>query len=359
MNEENEIELHTSNWLYNAGVIGFLNCLDREGYLVNYNDERYCFNNDGTININNRIFGSINIDDNYFKGGKVVNLIGKNNYYPNFLSAFGSQSSLFKNYVSSLSKNLDKNNCSLCNNGKFIPDDNSDENFSKFLLKLKHYNRYHNILLGPSEKFPNAYWNSKTKTKICHLCAFIIVHHHLAFAKLADGSEIFVNAPSFKVMYELNKIVNKIFGKEESSRIKKRQILAMSIIEYAHRIQTTLDRWAEMNIEIVIKNNNLIDFYSLPYEIVQIISDRKIAGLLSDIGEFSVLDAVLNGDEEKLLNIAYSIIRISMKDNINKGDKEFINNYLKMFKNKSNLNETAQKVLDLYINIKERRCLYV
>ncbi|MBP8992010.1 MAG: hypothetical protein KBG82_08545 [Spirochaetes bacterium] len=370
MSKNKEIELYTSNWLYNAGVIGFLNCLDRKDYLFSFNDKRYNFRDDGSININNSIFDSINVDDNYFKNGKVVNLVGNNKYYPNFLQDNDAEKAFFKRYVNCLSKNLNNNSCSLCNDGKFITDDNSNEIFSKFLTKWQYYDKWHNRSLGPSRLFPNAYWNNydndKTKTKICHLCVFIIIHHHLAFAELSDGSEIFINAPTFKVMYELNKIVNEMFGREKVSGNGKRQILAMSVIEYTRRIQTTLGRWAGMNIEIVIKNKKKenpkereIDFYNLPYETVQLISDRKIAGLLSDIGEFSILDAVLDGNEEQLLNIAYSIIRISMKDNINKGDSKFINDYLKIWKNKNKLNETAQKILDLYINIKERRSFYV
>ncbi|HQQ19441.1 MAG TPA: type I-B CRISPR-associated protein Cas8b1/Cst1, partial [Exilispira sp.] len=253
MNEENEIELYTSNWLYNAGVIGFLSCLDRDNYLTNFNDERYCISDNGSININKNIFNSINFYDNYLKDGKVVNLIGKNNYYPNFLSAAGTQNDLFRRYIISLSGNLNEGSCSLCNNGKFISNLDDDKGFNDFLCKMENYNKYHNTLLGPSEKFPNAYWNNKTNIKICHLCAFILIHHHLAFTKLSDGSEIFINSPSFKVMYELNKIVNKLFGREESSQNTRREILAMSIIEYTRRIQTTLGEWNKMNIEIVIK----------------------------------------------------------------------------------------------------------
>ncbi len=352
-----EIKLYPSNWLYNAGVVGFLKCLDRNDYLNSYNNSQRYNMEVNVIHLNKDIFEFINVPENYFKNGKVVNLAGKNQYYPNFLAAAGTQNDLFKTYINRLSHDLYENNCSLCYDGKYIPDADNDEKLKEFFLKIENFDRYHNILLGPSGKFPNAYWNNNSKTKICHLCAFIIIHQHLAFTKLADGSEIFINAPSFKVMYELNKIVKEMFGKETTGN-QKREILAMSVIEYARRVQTTLGQWAAMNIEIVMKSGNIIDFYILPYETIQLISDRKIAALLSDIGEFSILNAVLDGKEKELLDLAYHFIQISFKGEKNKGDQKFINDFLKRYKNKIRLNSTAQKILNLYATIKERRNVY-
>lgn len=365
--EKDTITLYPSNWLYNAGVVGFLICLDREDYLQkenNYNNVvKYEIKNDDSLTIYKSIFGNININENYFENGKVVNLKGKNQYYPNFIDATGNQKPVFKAFVKAFANNEkhSKIDCPLCKNGLLVNEqqiDNSEQK-TKFFNKIDKLNMVHNKLLGPSELFPNSYWNFNTGFKICHLCTFLLIHHHLALTKLSDGSEIFINAYSFKVMYELNKIVKEAFGKGEDGTKHKREILAMSIIEYARRIQTTLGMWNAMNIEIVTKQNNIIDFYSLPYEVVNLISDRAIASLLSDIGEFYVLNLILDEKYQELLDLSQKLIKISIKDETNKADRDFLNAHLKQEKNKINLSTTAQKILKLYATIIDRRKTYV
>jgi CRISPR-associated protein Cst1 len=354
----NSFELYPSNWLYNAGVVGFLSCLDREDYLDNYKAKRYIIE-DGQVKIQRDVFEMIKVEENYFKNGKIVNLIGKNNYYPNFLASAGTQNELFEKYVKLLSSDAIKNTCDFCGEGHYIKLNDNDK-IKGFLFKVESFDRYHNINLGPSEKFPNAYWNNCTKMKICHLCTFILIHHHLSLTKLSDGSEIFINAPSFKLMYELNKLVKEIFGKGELNPKEKREILAMSLIEYARRIQTTLGMWSAMNIEIITKQGDLIDYYTIPYDIVNLISDRTIAFLLSDLGEFSILNYVLDGSYNQLTKVAYDLLRISLKpvNERNKAEKAIINKYLKRDKNKNNLSVVTYKILRLYANIIDRRKTY-
>jgi len=155
-------------------------------------------------------------------------------------------------------------------------------------------------------------------------------------------------------MYELNKIVRELFGKTEAGSSQKREILAMSVIEYARRLQITLGQWNVMNIEIVIKHRDVIDFYALPYETARLLDDRTIAAILSDIGEFSVLNCILDGFYDKLLFFAHDLIRISIKEK-NKADNSLVNEYLKREVNRYNLSLTAQKILRLYANIIDRR----
>ncbi len=369
MSENNMIQLYPLNWLYNAGVVGFLSCLDREDYLKkednSKNIEKYTIKNE-VVNINKEIFERIKIEENYFENGKVVNLKGKNSNYPNFIDAKGKQKDIFIQFVKLFSKNNLESECFICSKGIYINEGMITENISgkkespkeKFLNKIKELDMVHNKLLGPSDTFPNSYWNLNDKFKICHLCSFILIHHHLAFTTLSDGSEIFINAPSFKVMYELNKLVKELFGSGRGDSKQKREILAMSIVEYTRRIQVTLAQWTSMNIEIVIKHQNSIDFYNLPYETISLISDREIASLLSDIGEFSVLNCILDGKISELLNMAGHLTRISIKKEKNKSDNALINNLIKKEINRNNINKISQKLLKLYAKIKERREKY-
>ena len=365
-NNNATITLYPSNWLYNAGVVGFLSCLDTKDYLNNGNNsKKYQISSDGKVLIYKNIFSEINVNDNYFENGKVINLKGKNLYYPNFIDVQGNQKAVFKAFVQAFADNQkhSKTDCPLCKDGLLVNDQNMDNNIdpdqkAKFFNKINELNMAHNKLLGPSEKFPNSYWNLNAGLKICHLCTFLLIHHHLALTRLADGSEIFINAPSFKVMYELNTLVKEIFGKGKEGSKQKREILAMSIIEYARRLQTALGLWSAMNIEIVTKQNNIVDFYSLPYNVVNIISDRYIASLLSEIGEFFILSAVLDEKYQELLDFAQKLIKISIKDERNKADNDFIIGHLKQEKNRINLSSTSQKILKLYATIIDRRKLY-
>jgi CRISPR-associated protein Cst1 len=357
-NNNEYITLYPSNWLYNAGVVGFLSCLDRGDYLYNFQNSKYNINDDGTISITKEIFEKIKVDENYFENGKVINLKGKNQYYPNFIDVDGNQKEVFKKFVEAFSDSskIQQSDCELCGSGLLVIKENLDNNIDNkqkenFFSKISKLDMVHNKLLGPSKKFPNSYWNLESGFKVCHLCTFLLIHHHLALTRLSDGSEIFINAPSFKLMYELNNLIREFFGKTEADSTKKREILAMSVIEYTRRLQTTLGQWNAMNIEIVIKKGDEIDFYTLPYETVKIIFDRAIASILSDLGEFSILDCIISGNYSFLPEISYKIIRASFKN-------ESISAFIKVYKNQNNPILTSQKILKLYATIIDRRKLY-
>lgn len=206
--------------------------------------------------------------------------------------------------------------------------------------------------------FPNAYWQNDEKqaTYICRLCKFLTIHHHLAFTRLSDGSEIFVNAPSFKVMYHLNKFVREVFGALSSEEMRtKRELLAMSVIEYATRMRATVGLWVGMNLEIVSRKGGDIEFFSLPYDVVQLISDRDIAAQLSEIGEFKILNLVLKQEYSKLPELGYRLLRESLSDP-NKRNEEFINYWLYLPRNKgSKLGQTAEKIFRLYALIEQKQ----
>ena len=198
-----------------------------------------------------------------------------------------------------------------------------------------------NFLFPVFSQFPNAYWqnNKKAVTQICSLCKFLIIHHHLALTRLSDGSEIFINAPSFQVMWYMNKFAREVLGSASSEEMRtKRTLLAMSVIEYATKIQATLGVWTGMNIEIVSKRGGQIEFFSLPYEVIQLLSDRHIAGILSRIGEFAILNQVLDQDFSRLMELGYRLLRIGLKpDNERaKSENDFVNQTLRLEKNRRN-----------------------
>jgi CRISPR-associated protein Cst1 len=209
-------------------------------------------------------------------------------------------------------------------------------------------------------KFPNAYWqnNEKVVTQICSLCKFLIIHHHLAFTRLSDGSEIFINAPSFQVMWYLNKFIREVFGSVSSEEMRsKRTLLAMSVIEYATKIQATLGVWTGMNIEIVSRRGGAIEFFSLPYEVVQLLADRRIASLLSQIGEFEILNRVLDQDFSRLMEMGYRLLRIGLRsyNDRAKSENDFVNQTLRLERNRRNPASVAEQIFKLCALIKEKQ----
>jgi CRISPR-associated protein Cst1 len=130
----------------------------------------------------------------------------------------------------------------------------------------------------------------------------------------------------------------------------------MSVIEYCAKANATIGLWAGMNIEIVAVNNDTIDFYSLPSNVTKLISNKRVATLLSEIGEFKILNLVLDQKYNELVEMAYRILRISMKNETNEGDRKFINDSIFLSRNK--FPATAQrlfanKILKLYALIEE------
>ena len=351
-----EIVLYPGNWLYNAGVVGLLISIEEVEKLSNY-----CgFNNDGSVSLKRDVFNKLDVEQRYFSKEKISSIIGKSTLYRNFLQP--SWKDKFHYFVESLfeiAETEDSACCNLCYRKFALPEakiqDLNNKDLEKFLDGIKRFDIRHNTMLGPSiGEFPNGFWDGNGSLYICPLCAFLIIHHHLAFTKLSDGSEIFINAPSFEAMWYLNKYTREVYGKEKLKTTK--EILGISLIEAALKFHIQLGKWTMMNIEAVSKSGSTIDFFSLPYEIVLLLSDNNIASLLDDVGELSVLSLVLDGNFRGILELAERIFKIALKPRKERGkqDEKFINDKVRLKKNKENLISFSQKLFKLYALIEEK-----
>jgi CRISPR-associated protein Cst1 len=377
--KEKHIELYPGHWLYNAGVIGFLSVLDR----CNLNADDLLFD-DGTIKGN---ISSVFNNKRNHKGFEVPEIIChwfiasgqslKNDFDSNgddpikdiwgtlfnviYRGFFNANSNLlytpsktspavfnsFLNFVTPLFEYEDRNpTCSFCMK--------KGRQTYKNRFSSEHFKE-----LGGSDGnqgMPNSFWNNQKSiggAELCDTCSFLLLNKHLSFTSLSDRTKVFINAHSFRLMYELNKLVN---GSFEWSRNNNKSLLAMSVIEYCAKANATIGLWAGMNIEIVAVNNDTIDFYSLPSNVTKLISNKRVATLLSEIGEFKILNLVLDQKYNELVEMAYRILRISMKNETNEGDRKFINDSIFLSRNK--FPATAQrlfanKILKLYALIEE------
>jgi len=248
--------------------------------------------------------------------------------------------------------------CGLCNNFDYseVPY-LSEETIKRIKIFSEMY--VHNLNIGPSIKqFPNGFWNNSQSFYMCPMCSYLIIHHHLALTTLSDKSTIFVNAPSFKLMWYLNRYVKEVYGREKIKVVK--ELLGMSIIELALKLHIQLGKWTMMNIEAIIQyregDSEKIDFFSLPYETILILSDSNIASLINDIGEINILDLVLDGRYKEILDYGERIFKIGLKNKNDWGKHEwdFINNKIKIEKNRNNLIYLSQKLFKLYALIEEK-----
>ncbi len=364
----NMITLHPSNWLYNASVIGFINSVEKVEKEV---DIKQSMKNTGEVIFELQLFSELNVKGRYFDENKDnrVSSIYRNAIYRNYLTT-EDEKKLFYDFVKTLDKVNQKGSCDFCNNGYFLANEdierinNSQRSDKKFLNRITNFNFVHNQDLGPApEKFPNSYWNYNHGIKICHLCSFLEIHHHLAITRLTGLSQVFVNVPSFRLMYDLNKLVKELYGNSTDEENKKvREILATTIIEYVRKMQNVLGVWTSMNIEIVhkykIKNDkgkleDRIEFFSLPSNVIRIISDRSVSNILSDLAEFKVLNIVLDEKYSFLTELGYKLLREGSKDYNNRNEK-LISSILYQWKNQNNLTLTANKLLKLYSLIDDK-----
>lgn len=338
------ITLYPSNWLYNAGVIGLMHVF----HLTNADIEKW-FQDDGSVKIKKDIFEKINVDQLYFGEKKISSIIGKAQIYRNYLQIGWKDT--FKFFVNNLKELQEVNDCGICSNGFYLPDGviNSckhKENLEKFLQGIRMLDVRLNNFLAPSKKFPNTFWNCSSSLRVCDLCGYILIHHHIALTNLSDNSEIFINAPSFKVMWYLNKFAEQILSKNKSYQI--REILGISFMEFAQKVFVTLGAWSIMNIEMVIKKVDKIDYYSLPYEISRVLLQKEIASLINATKEPLILEIILNGKFSYLLNLSHKILRYLIAETSAFNDK-----YLSPLRNKDvySLKNLSKILPELYTRI--------
>jgi CRISPR-associated protein Cst1 len=350
--EDNYIELFPGNWLYNASVIGFLLSIEQ----VEKIEVKEFLLKDGSVRLPKSIFKKLKVNERYFGENKISSIVGKAPVYRNYLQS--SDKEKFNKYVKGLffiQSDLG-DHCSICNIGYNLSKERKEalinNGLEKFIIRNEKFNIIYNANLGPSiNEFPNSFWNMKESGKICSLCSFLMIHSEIALTRLPDYSKIFINAPSFLLMYYLNSLILNNTG---DSEIKKQNLLATSIIEFVTKTNKLLENWSSMNLEVVTNKKGEIDFFSLPYNTIQLISNRQIAGLLSNLGEFKILNAVLDGNYAIISDFGYKLLKLGMKDSLQKNDWDFINNSLYNKKNRNNLTLTAHKLFKLYALIQDR-----
>lgn len=408
----NTITLYPGNWLYNAGIVGFLRVIaepEHEGpeYVQSW------LRDDGTVAIEQDAFqclfspvpvgsGSVPRALKYFVesfcdpegldkwlNSKDTKNVQPRKKYQDFVQKMGdfgykfiyvgnrlfASKQPFQNLVQldewrgfkfcrvleGIPQNLQTTSrassgrtCGICGSS-LIQYPNREPKLEERLAKFQHT---HFTILGPSKgEFPNSFWSGNSSLWVCPLCVYLMLHRDFAFINLADGSRIFLNAPSFQVMWYLNKLVREIYARENIASV--REILGMSLIELALRLGVQLGVWTEMNIEVVSIKGEEVSFCSLPYEVVQLLLDKEIASSLVRIGEISVLRMVLEKRFGEILEMGERLMMIAAKPEKSwgKSERKYINSQIGLERNRKNevkLMDFAASLFSLYALIEER-----
>lgn len=360
-----EIVLYPGNWLYNAGVVGFLHSLQQvehiqvEGFLKE----------NGTVVLPTSLFTQLDWNLRYFSQNRVATIIGQavytNYWQPRWnKNAFGAYIAALESLEESSSSS-----CSLCGRNFKISESRLLELVQRFpfletfLSGISIFDaRFSTMLASSKGGFPNGFWNFEGGSRVCPLCSFLLIHQHLSFLELVipkDGVKvlIFINAPSFRVMWYLNRLVGEVYSREKLSFA--RELLGMSLIEFAMRVNAQLGMWTKMNIEVVSWKRDEIDFYVLPYQVANLLLDWRVASLLSDIGEFSVLKMVLEERFHEIVELGERLMVIGMKkkNEWGKHEQKYVDEYIRLSRNKGqpdNLIDFASRLFSLYALIQEK-----
>jgi len=226
--------------------------------------------------------------------------------------------------------------CGLCGGETLVRVDSQRYMLPKRIFE---FDLMHHSDLGASRgEFPNSMWNTGKTFPICPLCVYLIIHSHVAWTKLSDSTSIFINAPSFKVMWHLNKYAKELYGAGKVEGVK--ELFGMSLIELALKLNLQLGKWTMMNIEVVIKHKDKkdkLEFFFIPHEIVVLLLDKSVASLLFDIGRTEVLSWFLDGEFDKILNEGEKLFRKALMSS------------------DSNTLSYSQKLFELYALVNEKR----
>jgi CRISPR-associated protein Cst1 len=216
--------------------------------------------------------------------------------------------------------------------------------FNLCKTKYKLDSAYGNLFPAKPEKFPNNYRNFKVIFYLCPICSGLAYFHICGFTPLeANKSEankgIFINAPSFKLIWLLNQHIEKLHSLEGYKDVKT--LLGLSFIDLAVDLNIKLGTWQKLSTEILTlekiwneqkkKYEYPLYFYEIPISVLELLEDKSIASLLKELKNLELLKEFMNENFKIFEILAYKILR--NPDKVNKD--EFIKHYFPTISNPS------------------------
>jgi CRISPR-associated protein Cst1 len=351
-----KLEVYPTNWLMNVCWVGLLRSIEE----IEGNPVEDFFHKDGRIEFPLELFSKLDLDQRFFDDDrKIAAIKGKSKQFPNYIQHHKNYIDTFRQFVHCLSEvgESKATPCLICGSQITFSRESENELIKTFgkgekeykenFLGIQEFSMRHSAWLGASEgEHPNSFWNMKSNQHICPICAFLILFHYYGFTQVYSQNyqRIFINAPSFLVMFKMNEYMRNIFRNKSTWEL--REILGFSLMEYIVRMEASLRQWTQLNIEVVSKTNKGFDFFTLPEQSMELLTDRRIASLCRRIGEFSVLRNVLAGEFSQLVEDGGRLMMESLTNR-----RDFTNDYLYLWRNKKSplaIRNTAQSIFKLY-----------
>jgi CRISPR-associated protein Cst1 len=156
---------------------------------------------------------------------------------------------------------------------------------------------------------------------------------------------------------DLNSFAENILTKSKEYEIRK--ILGSSLLQWAIKRRTLLGAWTMMNIEVIVKKGDIIDYFDLPQDITKILLDYEIANLIERINEEKIFDLILQGKFSEIEKANYLVLRTILKLKKLKNKEEISENdpitkYFTNYQNFNYLKKVSEILPELYLKILEK-----
>lgn len=180
--------------------------------------------------------------------------------------------------------------CSFCNQ-RMIPENNSEKNDYQISFNLALFPD----IGGSYGKFPNANFQDISELLICPTCSQFLLFRHKGF------ENIFVNSTSFNLMYKLNQLVKNM------ERIDRKEFL----VQAQTSEMIIRNSWTLSNTEIIDISASNVTFNNIPDLTAKLFVSPIIISYLQEItyNKQNILDYIISSDFSKILKLAYKELK--------------------------------------------------
>jgi len=194
--------------------------------------------------------------------------------------------------------------CILCGNPAGGPD-HRPEPIKTFSPQL-----FGSALSSWVRQFPNSFWNMQTSLYICNLCAQMALFRHFVFR---NNGDIFINAPSFKVIWYLNQALKAYKDFYEIFSVSSHS----QRVDFSVKVQRLLGTWEKQNIEIVMyAGTGGYHTYYFPSRVVDILINPRVTSILGILRNSEGIFRILALEKyPELLHITYLSLKQQITQN--------------------------------------------
>jgi len=284
-------------------------------------------------------------------------LFSKSGFFQNFINPSQFKLNLepllfltFKDFLIWSKQNIASFKCQFCANYPLLDEyltqtKIQNKPLKKILEGLIFLNYRQLPILGPSETaFPNSFWNLQSSVPLCLVCNILFLFYPLGLTRINETQEIFINAPSFKLIWLLNQHIEKLHSIKGYKDVKT--LIGSGFIDLAVDLNIKLGTWQKLSTEVLILEGKNLYFYEIPSTVLKLLEDKKIASFLKELNSLKLLHEFINGNFKIFEILTYRILR--------NPDKVSEDEFIKYFFNKiSNPSWLASRLSKLYALINQ------